>query len=159
MTSLGARVHVQDVMTRDVVWVNPHDTLREALSLMVENRVAAVPVVDSHDRCVGVLSMTDLLSLTRDLSDELNALSETGGLDHEMLIEKLERAELLTEEVASRMSTSVVTLRPEHTLRHAAQEMLKNRIHRVVVVDEKNRLQGIVSTSDLLAALVANSSH
>lgn len=157
MTRTGASVHVQDVMTRDVVAVNPHDTIRDALGLMVENRVAALPVVDSHERCVGILSVTDLLSMTRDLGDELDALSESGGLDHEMLIEKLEHAELLTDEVSSRMSSGVVTVRPEETLRHAAEAILKNRVHRLVVVDAQGRLQGIVSTTDLLAAYVSNS--
>lgn len=157
MTRTGASVHVQDVMTRDVVAVNPHDTLREALGLMVENRVAALPVVDGHERCVGILSVTDLLSMTQDLGDELNALAESGGLDHEMLIEKLEHAELLTDEVSSRMSGNVVTVRGEDSLRQAAEAILKNRVHRLVVVDAKQRLQGIVSTTDLLAAYVNNS--
>jgi CBS domain-containing protein len=52
---------LKDVMTSDVVYVNPQDTLREALSVMVENRVSAMPVLDARRHCVGVISVTDLL--------------------------------------------------------------------------------------------------
>ena len=46
-------MRVKDVRVKDVVNVNPPDTLDEALNLIVENRVSALPVVDGHRRCVG----------------------------------------------------------------------------------------------------------
>lgn len=145
---------LKDVISRDVVYVNPQDNLREALALMVENRVSALPVVDARRRCVGVISVTDLLGVTKDLSDELNALSETGGLDHEALVEKLEHADLLTEQVQGWMSPDVVSISIDTTLESAASEMLRNRIHRLVILDNSEKLVGVVSTMDLLAAFV-----
>jgi CBS domain-containing protein len=147
-----SNVLLKDVISRDVVSINPQDTLREALSTMVENHVSALPVVDSRGHCVGVLSVTDLLGMTRDLSDELNALSESGGLDHERLVQKLEHAEVLTDQVQAWMTSNVVSVQVNGTIQQAARLMLKNRVHRLVVLDDQRSVCGVVSTMDLLAA-------
>jgi CBS domain-containing protein len=143
---------LKNVISRDVVYANPQDTLREALAVMVENRVSALPVVDARGCCVGVISVTDLLGVAKDLSDELNALSEAGGLDHEALVERLEHADLLTEPVQAWMSPEPIAIEIESTIQHAARLMLRNRVHRLVVLDHQRRLMGVVSTMDLLAA-------
>jgi CBS domain-containing protein len=119
---------------------------------MVENRVSALPVVDARGHCVGVISVTDLLGVTKDLSDELNALSVSRGLDHEVLVQQLEEADVLTEQVKNWMSTEVISVGRESTIQHAAREMLRNRVHRLVVLDDQRHVTGIVSTMDLLAA-------
>ena len=147
-----SHVLLKEIVSTDVVSINPHDTLREALAVMVENRVSALPVVDSRLRCLGVISVTDLLGITKDLSDELNALSSSGGLDHEALVQKLEHADLLTEQVQDLMSTDVISVRVDSNLQYAARQMVRNHVHRLVVLDEHQQLVGVVSTMDLLAA-------
>jgi CBS domain-containing protein len=149
-----SRTSLKDVISSDVVYVNPQDTLREALVVMVENRVSAMPVVDAHRHCIGVISVTDLLGMTKDLSDELHALSESGGFDHEAIVGKLEHADLLTEQVQGWMSPDVVTVGVDSTLERAAKEMLRNRVHRLIVLDDQRHVVGVVSTMDLLAAFV-----
>jgi CBS domain-containing protein len=147
-----SHVPLKEIISTDVVSIDPHDTLREALSVMVENRVSALPVVDSRMHCIGVISVTDLVGMTKELSDELNALSESGGWDHQALVQKLEHADLLTEQVKDLMSTDVISVRVDSTLQHAARQMLRNRVHRLVVLDDQKQLVGVVSTMDLLAA-------
>ncbi len=154
---IKSHLALKDVITRDVVSINPQDTLRDALTVMVENRVSALPVVDAREHCVGVISVTDLLGMTKDLSDELNALSESGGLDHEALVQKLEHAELLTDTVQAWMSADVVAVGVDNTVQHAAKQMLRNRVHRLVVIDDRKHVVGVVSTTDLLAAFVKDS--
>jgi CBS domain-containing protein len=58
-----------DIMQRDVVTVGPNDTLREAMTLLIENQVSGLPVLDQKDRCVGVISATDILSLEHDQAE------------------------------------------------------------------------------------------
>ncbi len=146
------RSTLRDVISTNVVSINPQDTLREAVDTMVENRVSALPVVDARGHCVGVISVTDLLGVTKDLSDELNALSVSQGLDHEALVQKLEQADVLTEQVKAWMSTDVVSVEIESTIHNAATLMLRNRVHRLIVLDDQRRVVGVVSTMDLLAA-------
>jgi CBS domain-containing protein len=143
---------LKDVISTIVVTINPQDTLREAVDTMVENRVSALPVVDARGHCVGVISVTDLLGVTKDLSDELNALSASRGMDHEALVQKLEQADVLTEQVKAWMSTDVVSVGTDSTIQNAAGLMLRNRVHRLVVLDDERRVVGVVSTMDLLAA-------
>ncbi|REK10752.1 MAG: CBS domain-containing protein [Planctomycetota bacterium] len=142
---------LKEVLSSDVVSINPQDTLREALNVMVENRVSALPVIDVERHCIGIISVTDLLGMTKDLGDELNALAEAGGADHKDLVARLENADLLTEPVQGWMSSDVVSLGSNSTVQQAAREMVRNSIHRLVVLDDKKRLAGVVSTMDLLA--------
>ena len=65
---------VKDIMSRDTVTLNAEDTVHEALTLMGENRVSALPVVNAHDQCVGILSTSDLVDMTRDVDDDLYQL-------------------------------------------------------------------------------------
>lgn len=148
------RTSLKEIVSSELVSINPQSKLREALAAMLENRVTALPVVDVRRHCVGVISVTDLLGAAKDLNDELNALSETGGLDHEALVEKLEHADLLTEQVQDWMSTAPISVGIEDSVQHAAKLILRHRVHRLVVLDEQRRVVGVVSTMDLLAAYV-----
>jgi len=154
-----ATTTLKDVISSDVVSVNPQDTLRDALAVMVENRVSSLPVVDARERCVGMISVTDLLGVTKDLSDELNALSAAGGLDHASLVEKLEHADLLTEQVQGWMSPDPISVDIGSSLKHAAKLMLRNQVHRLVVLDGQQRMVGVLSTMDLLAAFIDGGGH
>ncbi len=65
---LMARVAVDEVMSVDVVTVDPEATISEAANVMFEERVGALPVVE-RGRVVGILTYSDLLQgLVRVLS-------------------------------------------------------------------------------------------
>jgi CBS domain-containing protein len=145
--------HVRDYMTRHVVAVNPGDSVSEALGLMVENRVSALPVVDGHERCVGVISSTDLLQLALQFSGELAALTTTEGIAHELLIEKLEHTGFSDQVVSEVMTHIAVTVQPETTIAAAAAVMVRNRVHRLPVAEGGKRLVGLVSSLDIVRAV------
>lgn len=56
---------VADLMTRDVVTVDPESTLREVASLLATEHIGGAPVV-SRDEILGVISATDLLEFGAD---------------------------------------------------------------------------------------------
>ena len=151
------KVRVKDVLVKDVVYVNPTDSLDETLNLMVENRVSALPVIDGHRRCVGFISATDLLDLTRELGDELNALEPVTGLTRQLLTEKLGESGLMNRQVKELMSDAVFSVALEDPLANAARELIRNRVHRLAVVDAQNQLKGIVSMTDILRAFAESS--
>ena len=70
------------------------------------------------------------------------------------LIEKLSRNDLGQQKISQRMTASVASISPEVTLTAAASEMLRHRVHHMPVLDEHQRLLGIVSTMDVLSAFV-----
>ena len=152
MTTAATQVRVQDVMSKNVVAVGPEDSLHDALALIVENRVSALPVVDGRERCIGMLSTSDLIDLTHDLDDALHNLGRPGDNQRPWLFERL--AEVLgSERVATQMTENVATIGPAMLLPEAAGLMLRNRVHRLPVVDESERLLGILSTTDILGVV------
>jgi CBS domain-containing protein len=149
-----SKVRVKEVMNKDVVAVSPDDTLHEALDLIVENRVSALPVVNRHEQCVGMLSTSDLIELTHDLDDELQNLGRADPSQRPWLVEQLSRA-LGAERVSEQMTPDVETISPEVSLPEAAAAMLRTRVHRLPVTAQNGRLLGIVSTVDIMR-VVAN---
>lgn len=149
-----SKMRVKDVMSKDVVAVNPNDTLHEALDLIVENRVSALPVINGTGQCVGMLSTSDLIDLTHDLDDEIQNLGRSEASQRPWLVEQLSQA-LGAERVSEQMTPDVETIGPEVSVPDAAAAMVRNRVHRLPVADDNGRLLGIVSTVDIMRA-VAN---
>ena len=143
---------VKDIMSRDVVTIFAGDTIHEALTLMGENRVSALPVVDRQNHCVGILSTSDLVDMTRDVDDDIYHLDMVDPATQRFLLDKLAHS-MGSETVQSFMSEVVATIDIETTLGKATREMLRNRVHHLPVVDTKNKLIGIISTLDVLAEL------
>ena len=141
---------VKDVMTRDIVSLPAGATIHEALTMMTENRVSALPIVDSRDRCVGIFTTTDLLDLTRDVDDDVHQVDVVDPVSRRLLVDKLLKS-LGDEKVSSYMSADVSTVSSETTLAIAARDMLRSQVHHLPVVDDKKRLVGIISTMDILA--------
>jgi len=141
----GARVQVEDVMTRDVTTVGPETSLREAVELLVAGGHRALPVVDRDRRVVGIVTNGDLV--------------ERGGLRLRVeLLRSLTPAALAEEvdaleegkTVANVMTREVVTISPKATLAEAAHLMVARRLKRLPVVDSAGVLLGLVSRLDLL---------
>ena len=59
---------VEDLMTREVVTVQPGASLKDAARLLVEHRISGLPVVDNEDHVLGVVTEADVL---RKEADEL----------------------------------------------------------------------------------------
>jgi CBS domain-containing protein len=120
---------------------------------MLQNHVSALPVIDNHARCIGVLSATDILNLTQEVEEELAALSTSKGPAYRFLIERLSNSEMATESVRAVMTQGVICVHTGTMVDEAAAEMVRHHVHRVIVVDEKQHLVGIVSTMDVMRAI------
>lgn len=149
MATNVAQPRVKDIMSKEVIAVDAGDTLHEALELIVENRVSALPVVNGRGRCIGILSTSDLVDLTHELDDELHNIGRSSQSKQAWLIEQLSTA-LGSERVADHMSEEIAVIAEDVSLPEAAAAMLRNRVHRLPVVDDKQKLLGIVSTMDIM---------
>ena len=61
---------VSDVMITNVHVVHTYDTLNKAVSLLLDNHIGAVPVLDKTENLVGMLSAIDLLRALKDTIDQ-----------------------------------------------------------------------------------------
>ncbi len=146
---------VKDIMSCDIVTLHADDTVHQALTLMGENRVSALPVIDGKEHCVGIISTSDLIDVTRDVDQDLRQRDVGGSRSQQMLIDKLVAC-LGSEKVQSYMSESVTTIGTDTAIGKAARAMVRNRVHHLPVLDRHDRLVGIISTMDILGEFADN---
>jgi CBS-domain-containing membrane protein len=139
MTTMNATV--KDVMTTDVVAVRRGATFKEMAAALRRYRVSAFPVVDEHEKVIGIVSEADLLAK--------EALAHPGVLTEVLHHSDVRKAEGLT--AGDLMTRRVITVRPEDSVEHAAQLMHFLRVKRLPVVDGDGCLVGLVSRTDVLA--------
>ena len=156
MTRLVSSVQqVRDVMTFHAVTVAPDDTVRDALDLLVANNVAALPVVNEANRCLGVISATDLLGLAQERGEDLEDLHAAEGLTRELLLEHLERADFSDLVVRDAMTPTPIVIGPEAPLPEAARIMVEYGIHHLAVTENRHRFLGVLSALDIVRAVAA----
>ncbi|MFI1301960.1 CBS domain-containing protein [Streptomyces sioyaensis] len=134
---------VGELMTRGVVQVRPQTPFKEIVKTLTENDVTAVPVVDATGRPMGVVSEADLLRKSAGYADP----SGRTPIPH---LEAWERAKAEGARAEELMSAPAVCARAEWTVVEAARLMEVQNVKRLPVVDEADKLVGIVSRGDLL---------
>lgn len=141
-----------DLMTEAVVTVPQQLSLQGAAHLLSQHHVSGAPVVDAAGHCVGVLSATDFVQWAdRGARAAKKHSPGNGGICSAW---QIVASEALPEDAVSHyMTADPVTVTPEVGIRALAQMMLDAHIHRVIVVDGESRPIGIVSTTDILAAI------
>ena len=139
---------VKDVMSDVVITIGSEDTIHTALVLMAQYSVTVLPVTDNKDRCIGVLSTSDLIDPARQVEDDLQDADRDAAQER---ITALLAQSLGHREVRDLMTAAVVTVDREMPIMEAAAEMLRDRIHHLPVVDAQHKIRGIVSTMDLLS--------
>ncbi|EPX83687.1 CBS domain-containing protein [Salipiger mucosus] len=66
------KTRVEEVMTKDIVYCQTHETVEDAIHLMDQKKIRRLPVLDGDKRLVGMLSLGDVShSVGRALSGEL----------------------------------------------------------------------------------------
>ena len=147
---------VADVMSKAVVQVSSHQMMSEAAELFVKHEISAAPVVDEQGHCVGVLSASDFLKRdsTLDLGEESLLAMESHHLVQDSEEEPLHIVSSAENLVCSYMTTAVQTIPAGASLLSAARIMSLQHIHRLLVIDKQERPVGILSTMDIVSALV-----
>ena len=113
-------VKVSELMTESVVTTRPHKSIEHVRAILERNELSAVPVVDSDQQPIGIVSATDLLPNLKPNSP-----------------------------ISSIMTEKVYTVPKYDDVSTAARVMRNHKIHRVVVTHEQ-RVVGVLSSFDLL---------
>jgi CBS domain-containing protein len=135
---------VGDVMTARVHVASPLTPFKLLVRLIEENRISAIPIVDTRGVPVGVVSESDLL--LKEWRGELEA--DTGPLHGWK--NRLERAKAGAVLAQDLMTSPAITVAATALITDAARLMHERNVRRLVVVDQRGRIAGIVSRSDLL---------
>jgi CBS domain-containing protein len=118
---------VRDIMTENPACITPETSARQAARLMEDNDVGSLPVVesDANRRLVGVVT------------------------DRDLALRVLGRGESPEVQVREIMSSNVHSCRAEDNLDDVETAMSRNQVRRIPIVDENNRVIGMVAQADL----------
>ena len=141
-----------DIMTRNVVSVQPQTTILQAADLMLQHRISGLPVVDSGGHVVGIVTEGDFLrrietGTQRKRPRWLQFLVGPGRLAEEYVHSSSRRIEDV-------MSQAVHTIAEDTPVGDVVELMERHRIKRLPVLRD-DRLVGIVSRANLLHALAS----
>jgi CBS-domain-containing membrane protein len=144
----------KDIMQRRVVTADPEMTAQAAMELFLDRQITGAPVVDEIGTLVGVVSQSDLLRHQRQGAPAIpQAPSYYYETDGQALVSRW-RAEAPKGATVQELMTPAAFMTDEHTpLDKIARFMLKHRVHRVIIT-RQGKLAGIVTSMDLLRALL-----
>ncbi len=153
-----------DVMSRGIVSVEVNDSIQEAMQIMAEHHVSGVPVVDEQNRCIGVISTSDVVSFIEAdqeaMEGEIARTENWFNPETQKWEESIFSPEMLGDydlvPVSDAMTRDPLTVGPDMPVARVAQTMMEHGIHRVFVVDEGQHLKGVISALDFVQ-LVAES--
>jgi CBS domain-containing protein len=131
-------------MTRHVHVANPLTPFKLLVRLIEENKISAVPIVDQQGIPIGIVSESDLL-----LKERRKELESSEDLLH-IQRRRHQRAKAEGTVASEVMTSPAITVKSGTDLSQAARLMQERNVRRLVVVDERGRIAGIVSRSDLL---------
>lgn len=130
---------VRHIMTEAVSSIGIHEPITAALRLFAAHAIHHLPVVDGTE-LKGMLSAADVLKLEY-------FLPKSGTQTSSVLLNDRFRIDTM-------MRRPVMTARPDDSIADAASRMETNGIHALPVIDENNRLLGIITTTDIMQALL-----
>jgi CBS domain-containing membrane protein len=145
---LSRAVTAAEIMTIDVVTVQPDTPVAEVAAAMGRRGVSGVPVVDAGQKVVGVISEKDFLT-RMGVQDAKNFMSLVAGCLKTRGCVALPIKAALAGDI---MSTPAVTVAPDTPVRDIAALLTQKSINRVAVTDPDGRLLGLVSRGDIVKA-------
>ncbi len=141
---------VASCMTTDVYAVLAGDTIYAAAELLLAAGVSGVPVISHEGEVAGILTLTDLLGrLGGGKLDDVGVLLQDllGGV-------RSGKDDAAATRVRDIMTTPAIVATPDESLLAVGSRLMARKIHQLPVV-ENGCLVGMVTRSDIIAALVA----
>jgi acetoin utilization protein AcuB len=136
----GSVMQVKELMSTKVVTVSEDKTMLEAREVMLNNNYRRLPVVDDIRRIRGIITDGDV---GRSQPSDASTLSK---YEASYLLSKLKVKDIMTK--------AVITVHQDDGVEIAAYQLYKNKIGALPVVDDENKLCGIITDSDVFRAFV-----
>ncbi|MDF1592735.1 MAG: CBS domain-containing protein [Desulfobacterales bacterium] len=135
-----------DIMTRAVVYVEKDSPLEDAADKLSHHLVSGVPVVDSNQKVVGIISEKDFFA---------GMGGQTEGTFMGVIAQCLKNkgciaVPMRTQKASDIMTSPAITVRENTPVFEIAKIFTGKKINRIPVVGEGNRLTGIVTRTDIV---------
>jgi acetoin utilization protein AcuB len=131
---------IENWMTKEVITGTPEMSMMKASKIMKEKGVGRLPIVDEAGVLMGLVSDRDIKEASPSKATTLDM--------HELyyLLSEVKLKDIMTKKV--------VTIKKGETVERAAQLMLESNIGGMPVVDDQNKVVGMVTDSDIFKVLV-----
>lgn len=133
---MNPRIPIAEIMTKNVFSVSPDQSLDAVQQIFESNRFHHVPVVNDGV-LIGMVSKSDIYLISQGLSMGVNAESANREIFRTILVEEV-------------MTTKLAKLSPTDRVDVAAEIFSENLFHAIPVVDDDNKLVGMITTYDLI---------
>lgn len=131
-------MQVRKIMTKNPACCTPDSTLQEVAHMMEMYDCGCIPVVDSHKAMNPIGTITDRDIAVRTFAAGSNPL-------------EMKASDIMT--------TDIVTVTPDTSVQECLNTMADRQIRRILVVDDRNRVTGIVAQADLAESVAGQTSH
>lgn len=117
---------ISEIMEENVICLNEKDSLKDALSTMLNKKIGGIPITDDESKVKGIITERDFVYLTSDI--------------------------ITGKKVSEYMSQKLVTAPPDMTVGAATRSMIKNGFRRLPIIRD-NVVLGIITASDIMRFL------
>lgn len=155
-----SKLKVRDLMTTQLVTLQPTDTVKKAAIKFAVDNVSGAPVVDNRNHLLGILSENDILKMiykyqkTLEVKDpdlEMLNYSMDSNAENDDVLRKVSD-EISNMEISKIMVRTVLTTTPDTTIMEVLKAMIEMDVNRVPVV-ERGVVIGVISRGDITFAL------
>ncbi len=126
-------MQISKLMTPNPITLQPDDLVQDCLDVFEENRIHHIPVITEDNEVVGMVS-------SKDFENFQTITKMMSGIDNPIKVSDI-------------MSVPAFSYFETVTVHNAAEAMVDNNIHAIVVINEKEEMVGILTSTDLLRYL------
>ena len=144
---------VKEIMTKKVTSLSPEANAKDALSLLQEQEISGLPVIDEENKLVGMFTEKEILSVI--LPSYVEKVGRFIYQENPKVVNQ-KIAALNNMKVKDAMRKDVVTVDEDTTLCEVARIMLTQKARRMPVLNKSGDVVGIVARCDVVRALFLN---
>jgi CBS domain-containing protein len=148
----------KDIMTTKVITISKDSTIGELSRMLLKNRISGVPVVDNENKLIGMVTDADII--TEDMEPMFPIYFDPLIISYAFIenFEKYQKdaKEYLETKVEEIMARRVKSVKKDTPTSDIARIMVKDKINRIPVVDDNNKVIGIIARADILKSMVVD---
>ncbi|MEM0243230.1 MAG: CBS domain-containing protein [Candidatus Aenigmatarchaeota archaeon] len=131
-------MRAKDIMNKNIIYAKPYETIKTVSQRMIEKDISGLPILDDEGKVVGIISRTDIIKLSEHYTKE-------------------ELEKLKVEDFLKKRRKKIIVAKPNTPIKKIIKIMMKENISRIPIIDENRKIVGIVSKSDIIRIISAES--
>ncbi len=146
-----AELLAKDIMIKKVITISKDATVAELVKLLIKHKISGVPIVNEEKELLGIVSEADIIVKVSNLPFPISF--SFAFLDSYESYTKSTN-EYLKTRVEEIMSRNVKTARENMPISKVVNIMINNNINRIPVLDDNNKLSGIITRADIMKSMI-----